>query len=135
MLVPAEKFVCAGGHVGVAVMHDMEHRGRLCISAVPGVRLRFKDVLFGDAIFGHSGVQWVAERAADPLKPERTELTLTTGEGRPLVVHTHRLGVGWVGFEVPTAEHAGKKLDLVAEVSGSQQRYFCFEATTREYPK
>lgn len=135
MLVPAEKFVCQGGHVGVAVMHDLEHRGRLCISASPGVRMRFKDVTFSDAIFGHSGVQWVAERAPDPQKPERTELTLTTGEGRPLVVHTHRLGVGWVGFEIPTEEYAGKKMDLVAEVSGSQQRYFCFEASTREVPK
>jgi hypothetical protein len=46
--------------------------------------------------------------------------------------HVHRVGVGWVGYEFPTPELAGKQGTLTVDVSGSaSQRYSCFEADTR----
>jgi hypothetical protein len=71
-------------------------------------------------------VQWVDERtgAGDRI------LASFTFEGRPLGTAIHRPGAGWVFFELPTPELAGKKGELVADVTGGQKHY-CFEADTR----
>lgn len=131
LLVPGDKFVCNGGHVGITVLHALDHRPHVCINATPlqGATLKvvFKNVTFGESLTGHSGVQWVSERAPSS---ERTTVAFSAFD-RPIATHTHKLGAGWVGFELPTNDIAGKKGDLVAEIGGSQQRYFCFEATTR----
>lgn len=131
-LTPADKFVCGSGHVGVAVLHALDHHPHLCIFATPqpgGVlRLAFKGVTFGESLHGHSGIQWLTERTPTA---ERVELAFSAFD-RPLGEHSHKVGVGWVGYEFPTPELAGKKGDLVAEISGpAGQRYYCFEADTR----
>lgn len=131
--VPAAKFVCASGFVGVAVLHDLEHRPRLCIFASPqgasaSLRLAFSDVPFGASVHGHTGVQWLTERTPSQ---ERFEVSFEA-DGRPIGTAVHRVGVGWNGFELPTRERAGTKGELVAEVRGtSAARSFCFEADTR----
>jgi hypothetical protein len=131
LLTPAEKFVCAGGHVGVAVLHDLNHRPRLCIYATPmqgaSVRMRFSNVTFGTSVHGHSGIQWVDERTpAD----DKVSLSFSAFE-RPLGTHLHQVGKGWIGFEFPTSELDGKRGDLLVELAPSGHRQFCFEATTR----
>ncbi len=131
-LTPADRFVCGQGHVGVAVLHALDHHPHLCIFASPAqsstLRLVFKGVTFGGALHGHSGIQWVTERTPSA---ERVEVAFSAFD-RPLGQHSHKVGVGWVGYEFPTPELAGKKGDLVAEITGPQsQRYFCFEADTR----
>jgi len=132
LLTPASKFVCSGGHVGVAVLHDLEHHPRLCLYATPiqnaTLTLKFANVPFGAPLHGHAGVHWVADRTPSQ---ERIPLSFSAN-GRPLGTHPHRVGTGWVGFELPTEELAGKKADLVIEVGSSSTHYFCFEATTRE---
>lgn len=132
LLVPADKFVCQGGHVGVAVLHGLDHHPHLCLyaSPMPGASLRmtFKNVHFGPSLYGHSGIQWMAERTP---APEKVAVAFSAFE-RPIGTHLHKVGVGWVGFELPTPELAGKQGDLVAEIAPSSQRQFCFEATTRE---
>lgn len=132
LLVPASKFVCQGGHVGVAVLHDLEHRPRLCIYATPmrdaSLRLKFSDVTFGSSLHGHSGIQWLVERTP---KPEKVAVSFSAFD-RPIGTHFHKVGAGWVGFELPTPELDGKKGDLVAEIEPSAQRQFCFEVTTRK---
>jgi hypothetical protein len=130
--IPGDKFVCpGGGYVGVATLHALDHHPHLCIFATPpggpsAIRIRFHDVTFGESIHGHTGVQWVDERfaAGDRI------LTSFSAFDRPLGTAIHRPGAGWVFFEFPTPELAGKKGELVAEVSGSQ-KHFCFEADTR----
>lgn len=131
-LTPADRFACGSSFVGVAVLHALDHHPHLCIFASPGsssaLKLTFKGVTFGNALHGHSGIQWVSERSPTP---ERLEVSFSAFE-RPLGTHSHKVGVGWVGYEFPTPEYAGRRGDLVAEVTGSQsQRYFCFEADTR----
>lgn len=130
LLVPADKFVCSGGHVGVTVLHDLTHHARVCLNANAGqgtLRLKFSGVTFGESIVGHSGIQWMGERA-----PSRNVATITfLTDNRPIGTHLHRHGAGWVNFELPTAELAGKRGDLVAEVGGQVDRFYCFEASTR----
>lgn len=130
LLVPADKFVCSGGHVGITVLHDLSHHPRVCINANAGqgtLRLKFTGVTFGEAIVGHSGLQWMGERA-----PSRNVASVTfSAFDRPIGTHLHRHGAGWVNFELPTPELAGKRADLVADVGGQGDRFYCFEATTR----
>ncbi len=131
LLTPAEKFVCQGGHVGVAVLHALDHRPRLCIYATPmqgaTVRMRFANVTFGTSLHGHSGIQWVDER--NPAD-EKVSVAFSAFE-RPLGTHHHKVGAGWIGFEFPTPELSGKRGELVVELGPSGHRQFCFEATTR----
>lgn len=130
LLVPADKFVCSGGHVGVTVLHDLTHHARLCLNANAGpgtLRLKFTGVTFSESIVGHSGIQWMGERG-----PSRNVATITfLADNRPIGTHLHRHGAGWVNFELPTSELAGKRGDLVAEVAGQVDRFYCFEASTR----
>jgi hypothetical protein len=131
LLTPADKFVCSGGHVGVAVLHALDHHPHLCIYATPlqggTLRLKFAGVTFGPSLFGHSGIQWMDERT-----PAAEKVALTFSANESLIgTHSHKVGVGWVGFELPTGELDGKKADLVVDVGPSGHRQFCFEATTR----
>ena len=76
---------------------------------------------------GHSGIQWMAERN---LTAEKVTVTLSAFD-HLIGTHFHKVGVGWVGFELPTNDIEGKKGDLVVDVGASSQRQLCFEATTR----
>lgn len=131
LLTPGDKFVCQGGHVGVAVLHGLDHHPHLCIYATPlrsgNVRMKFANVAFGPRVVGHSGVQWVLER--NP-QPEKLSLAFY-GLGHWLGTHSHKVGAGWTGFELPTPELDGKRGDLVVELQPGSARQFCFEATTR----
>lgn len=136
LLVPADKFVCQGGHVGVAVLHGIDHHPHVCIYATPmqgaSLRMKFSNVTFGSSLHGHSGIQWVVERTP---APDKVAITFSAFD-RWIGTHHHKIGAGWVGFELPTVELDGKKGDLVAEIAPSSQRQFCFEATTRrEVPR
>jgi hypothetical protein len=130
--VPGERFTCpGGGYVGVAVLHAMDHHPHMCIFASPpgpnaAIKITFKGVPFGEAIHGHSGVQWVDDRNATG---EKVALSFSAF-GRPIGANPHRTGAGWAGFEFPTPELAGRRGDLVAEITGSQPHY-CFEADIR----
>lgn len=134
LLTPADKFVCpgGGGHVGVAVLHALDHRPHLCIYATPAqgstLRLRFSNVTFGGSLHGHSGIQWVVERTPSA---EKVSVTFSAFD-RLIGTHVHKVGAGWVGFELPTNELDGKRGDLTVDVGASSQRQFCFEATTRK---
>ena len=131
---PGDKFSCAsGGYAGVAVLHALDHHPHLCIFATPpgpagALRLKFLNVSFGASLHGHSGVQWVNERTPSP---ERIQVAFYAFE-RPIGQNLHRVGAGWTGFEFPTPELAGKKGELVAEVTGAGPRAYCFEADTRD---
>jgi hypothetical protein len=133
--VPGDKFVCAGGgYVGVAVLHALDHHPHLCIWATPqgaasAVRVKFSNVTYGQALHGHTGIQWFSERT--PALNDRM-LVAFSARGRPIGTSVHRVGVGWNAFEHPTPDLAGKTTDLVAEVSAAgPARPFCFEADTR----
>lgn len=132
LLVPGDKFVCGGGgHVGLVTMHALDHHPHYCLYASPAasatLKLRFKDVTFGSSLHGHSGIQWLVERTP---AAEKVSVTFTAFD-HLLGTHLHKVGVGWIGFEIPTGEIEGKKGDLLVEIGPSTQRQFCFEATTR----
>lgn len=132
LLVPANKFVCpTGGHVGVAVLHALDHHPHVCLYATPmqgsTLKMKFSNVRFGSSIHGHSGIQWLVERTPTP---DKVAVTFSAFD-RPIGTHHHKVGVGWVGFELPTTDIAGKQGDLVVEIAPSSQKQFCFEATTR----
>jgi hypothetical protein len=127
--IPGDKFVCgSGGYVGVAVLHALDHHPHLCVfvGAGPVVRLKFSGVVFGSAIHGHSGVQWYVDRNPSP---ERITVAFSAFD-RPLGENPHKVGTGWTEFEFPTEELAGKRGDLVAQITGGARNY-CFEADTR----
>jgi hypothetical protein len=132
--VPGDKFVCSNGsYVGTAVLHALDHHPHLCIFASPPggsavLRLKLANVTFGTSLHGHSGVQWLNERT--PSR-ERIQVAFSAFE-RPIGTNVHRVGAGWTGFEFPTPDLAGKRGDLVAEVSGNGPRSYCFEADTRD---
>lgn len=131
--VPGDKFVCAGGgFVGRAVLHALDHHPHSCIFASPpgpggALRIKIAGVDFGTSLHGHSGVQWLHARTPSA---ERINLAFSAF-GRPIGQNVHRVGVGWTGFEFPTPELAGKKGELVAEVTGAGPRAYCFEVDTR----
>jgi hypothetical protein len=127
--IPGDRFVCgSGGYVGVAVLHALDHHPHLCIFAAAGpvVRLRFSGVVFGASLHGHSGVQWLVDRSPNA---ERITVAFSAFD-RSIGVNPHRVGTGWTAFELPTEELAGKRGDLIAEVTGGA-RHYCFEADTR----
>jgi hypothetical protein len=131
--VPGDRFACSGGgYVGAAVLHALDHHPHLCLFVSPQgagtMRLRFGKVVFGNSLHGHSGVQWVNERTPSP---ERITLAFSAFD-RPIGQNVHKVGAGWTGFELPTPELAGKKGELVAEITNATPRSYCFEADTRD---
>lgn len=132
LLTPADRYQCSGGHVGVAVLHALDHHPHLCLYATPmantSLRMRFKDVAFGTRLVGHSGIQWVNERTPGPDKVQM----IFSAFDHVIAPVFHKVGAGWIGFELPTDELAGKKGDLVVELEPSSQHQFCFEAATRK---
>lgn len=137
LAVPADKFQCTGGAwVGLAVLHDLDHRPRQCIAAIVSagatLRVRFADVPFGASVRGHHGLQSVHERAG---KGGDVVLEGRAG-GHALGRFVHHDTAGWVGWEAPTTEMAGKTGELVFELglapgASDQGRQYCFEADTR----
>lgn len=132
--VPGDRFNCTGGHVGVAVLHAIDHHPHLCIFATATggantLRMKFKNVTFGETLHGHDGVQWVTERV--PTQ-ERILLAFSAFD-RPIGTHAHKVGSGWTNFEFLTGDIAQKQGDLVVDVAstGPGGRQFCFEADTR----
>jgi len=133
--VPGDRYVCSSGaYVGAAVLHALDHHPHLCLFVSPSgagtLRIRFAKIVFGSALHGHSGVQWVNERT-----PSAERITVAfSAFDRPIGQNVHRVGAGWTGFEFPTPELAGQKGDLVAEVGAATPRSYCFEADTRDVP-
>jgi hypothetical protein len=131
--VPGDRFICpGGGYVGAAVVDDDEHHPHLCLFATGTgtTRIRVNNVTFGEFLVGHAGVQWMTDRSPTA---ERIDLAFSAFD-RPIGHHPHKVGSGWVSFEFSTAEFAGKRGDLVANVKGNSPasvRHFCFEASTR----
>jgi len=131
--VPGDRFVCGrGSYVGLAVLHDADHRPRACLFATPPaagaqLRLRLRDVSFGTSLHGHTGVQWRTERT-----PTHDVIGLAfSAFGRPLGTREHRVGAGWTRFEFPTSEFAGRTGELVADITGPGPGEYCFEVDTR----
>ena len=132
--VPGDKLTCpGGGYVGVAVIHALDHHPHLCLFVSPqgpgtAMRVKFAGVSFGNTLYGHSGVQWVNERT--PTQ-DRMQIAFSV-DSRTIGTNVHKVGVGWTFFQFPTTELAGKRGDLVAEVTNAGPRQFCFEADTRD---
>jgi hypothetical protein len=131
--VPGDRFVCPGGSfVGVSVVADLDYLPHRCIYAPPtggGVlRLRFLGVRFGRTLHGHHALYVEAERAK-----QGSPVTISFSVGHSVVgAVVHRDGEGWKSFEFDTAELAGTKDDLTADITSSgDRRMYCFEADTR----
>ena len=133
--IPAAKFDCpGGGFVGVTVIAALDYSPRKCIYAPPQgggsfIRIRFKNVTFGNLLHGHHGLSAEAERnKADP------SVSLKFIVGDHVLGHVvHADGDGWKPFDLNTSDVANTQADLVAEVSSSSgnRRLYCFEADTR----
>jgi len=133
--IPGDRAECAGGGMaGVTVVATLDYRAHRCIYAPPpggvgATRLTFHGVTMGKALHGHHGLYVEAERnkTGSPVK------IAFSIDGESLGKLTHEDGDGWTEFELDTSAWAGKKSDLVAEISssGSNRRMYCFEADTR----
>lgn len=129
--VPPDRYVCpGGGYVGVGVLHALDHHPHLCMwtSGMTSARIDVKDVEFGKAIHGHSGVQWMVER-----NPSKDAVVLSfSALDRTIGTNVHHIGAGWPYFEFPTTDLTGKKGDLAIEVAGNGPiGPYCFEADVR----
>jgi hypothetical protein len=131
--VPGDRFSCPGGaFVGESIIFETSYHPRRCLFALPGghgvtTRVVFQDVAFGTALHGYTGLQYESERGGGA----DTVLTWRVGD-QTLGRIVHRDGDGWKGFELTTADLAGKRGDLVAEVvTPGTGRQYCFEADTR----
>jgi hypothetical protein len=132
---PGRRANCSGSFVGLSVIQALDHSARRCFLAPPAgtgqaVRVRFPNIGFGTVIHGHHGLHYDVERhkAGAPITLTFRSGDLTLGSS------THRDGQGWSGFELPTAELAGKHAELVVDITshgGGGKRTYCFEADTR----
>ena len=134
--IPADKFVCAGGgFLGISVIFAMDNTPRRCFLAPPlggssVMRVHFANVAFGHVLHGHHALAQFAER--NRTGPPVT--LLFRAEGQILGKLVHQDGDGWKPFELDTRDLAGKKGELVADITssaGGGQRHYCFEADTR----
>lgn len=133
--IPGDRAECAGGgFVGVTVFAVLDYTARRCIYAPPpggsgATRITFHDVTMGRALHGHHGLYAEAERnkTGTPVK-----IAFSIGD-ESLGKLTHEDGDGWTEFELDTTPWAGKKADVVAEISSTNgtRRMYCFEADTR----
>lgn len=126
------RFVCPGNAaVATTIATDLDYYPHRCIYAAPPgdstLRMRFSSVAFGRALSGHHDVY--IETGPDGLPLTIVFKTDETVIGRA----TYRDGDGWKTFEFDTSTLAGKRADLVVEVSsgGGGRRGYCFEASTR----
>jgi hypothetical protein len=133
--IPGDRFACPmGGFAGVSIVPDLDYVPHACIYAPPpggpaALVVRFAEVLFGTSLHGHHGLYVEAERNKDGAP-----VTLAwKAFGRTIGSVTHVDGDGWKRFELPTADFAGQRGELVAEVTSpsSNRRMYCFEADTR----
>jgi hypothetical protein len=132
--IPAKRFECAGTHVGVSVVADMDYYPHRCIYAPPPggnavLRIKFANVLFGDVLHGNHGLYVEAERGrtGSPVS-----ISFSVGD-KKIGKATHQDGDSWKGFEFSTGDIKGQRGDLVAEISSANgnRRMYCFEAITR----
>jgi hypothetical protein len=132
--VPADRFQCSGGFIGVSVVPVLDYSSHRCILASPPggsgvVRLKFPDVAFGHALHGHHGLYVEAER-----KRTGAPITITfKTDDRVLGTFTHIDGDSWKPFEIDTSDLAGTTHDLTVEIAAhdANDRRYCFEADTR----
>ncbi len=133
--LPADRFVCAqAGFITATVMQPGDYRPHRCLFAppLPGgktMRVRFEEVTFGRLLQGHAGIDW--DSIAHTEEPPVT-LVWKLGDrtiGRIVAGNTD----GWKSFAFDTADLAGQKGEIVAEISSpsSRNRLYCFEADTR----
>lgn len=130
--IPSRRFECGGLRVGASVVADMSYVPHRCIylpmqGSAP-VRIRFKDVTFGNVLHGNHGLYVEAERGKNgpPVS------IYFSSNGKPIGRAEHYDGDSWKGFEFPTDELKGQKGELVAEITTSgSRRMYCFEAVTR----
>jgi hypothetical protein len=132
--IPAQRFDCAGSHVGVSVVADMDYYPHRCIYAPPPggnavLRIKFANVLFGDVLHGNHGLYVEAERSRTGAP---VSITFSVGD-KKIGKATHNDGDSWKGFEFSTGDIKGQRGDLVAEISSANgnRRMYCFEAITR----
>jgi hypothetical protein len=137
--IPGDRFVCpsggpTGGAVGVSVVADVDYYPHRCIYAPPPggpavLRLRFSGVRMGQALAGHHALYVESERSG-----VGAPVTLTVHAGETTLGQVvHRDRDGWKSFEFDTRALAGTMADVVFEIGAatSDQRKYCFEATTR----
>lgn len=129
--VPGDRFACpSGAFVGVSVIADLDYVPRQCIFAPPSggaLRVRFKDVAFGDALSGHHGLYVEAERGKTGA-PVTLTFKVDSGTIGSVV---HRDGEGWKSFEFSTPNLKGQAGELVVDIGSSgDRRLYCFEAVT-----
>lgn len=132
--VGGRRFICPGGApVSTTIATDLDYYPHRCIYAFPPggnhLRLRFGPVSFGQKLHGHHAAYIETESS-----PQGLPVTLTFKADESVVGQvTHRDGDGWKGFEFDTSALAGRRGDLVAEITsaGGGRGGYCFEADTR----
>jgi hypothetical protein len=130
--IPGSRFACpTGSFAGVSVVADLEYIPRRCLYVPPSgggpTHLQFLGVRFGGTLQGHHALYVEAERNKKG-PPVTIQFSV---DGAVLGNATHRDGDGWAAFSLDTAGLAGRRADLVAEISSTDRRSYCFEATTR----
>ncbi len=133
--IPGDRAECAGGgFAGVTIFAVLDYTARRCIYAPPpgggsSLRLTFHDVAMGKALHGHHGLYAEAERNRTGT-PVKIAFSI---DGESLGKLTHEDGDGWTEFELDTSAWAGKRSEVVAEISSTNgnRRMYCFEADTR----
>lgn len=130
--VPRARYACAGTFVGVSVLADLDYAPRRCIYMLtePGrpTTLRFPALAFGRKLVGHHALSPHAEREGHGPP---VQLLFLSETGSVLGRAVHRDGESWKAFEFDTSALAGKRADLVVEVSTPAQRQYCFEAVAQ----
>jgi len=133
--VPGGRYQCSPHlWVGATINADLTYAPRRCIHAPPpgrgGVlRLRFRDVRFGDRLEGHHALYVEAER-------DRRGASIRmkfSSDGVALGEAVHEDGEGWASFGWDTPGLRGVTAELLVEISSDRgdRRVYCFEATTR----
>lgn len=133
--LPADRFVCPqGGSLVATVMQPADYRPHRCLFTTPlgggkTLRVRFENVVFGQTLHGHAGLDWDSTAHA-----EEQPVTLVWKLGDRTIGHVVTGNAdGWKGFELDTRDLEGQTGEITAEVSSpsSRNRLYCFEADTR----
>lgn len=136
-MVPDERFVCDPSRpwlwVGPTVLADLTLTPRRCIWQHPAgpepVRSTFFDVLLGDRLVVHGGVDYENERWR-----ARSPITLRVWISDRLAGElVHRDGDGWSSLEIETANLGFDRATVRFEATAADPtaRVFCWAASTR----
>ena len=121
---------------GMARQAQRKHQ-QPCRKQAQPTRLRFLDVVYGDALRFAHGLHTESERALEGAPITTRVLVQTEGSnGEPQDVElgatTHTDGQGWTTFEVPTPRLKGQKGDLFVEISSTgTHREYCLSGYAR----